>query len=405
MTTAQVQDITERRRAEEVLRETTAMLESLIEASPVAIIAFDADAHLTRWNPAAERTFGWTAAEVLGRPNPLVEPADMEEFQAFFARAMGGESWRDLEVTRRGRDGSKIELSVSSGPMQSADGTIVGLVSLLADVTERKLAEAERERLLAALAEQNERLLELDTLKDEFVALVSHELRTPLTSIRGYLELIMDGEAGELTAEQAQFLSVIDRNSERLLRLVGDLLLVAQLEAGAMKLDLREVDLGALASESVTAATPGAEKKGIELALDVEDGTPLVLGDRSRLAQVLDNVLSNALKFTPPGGRVAVGVAVTGDGVVTEVADTGMGMTPEEQERLFQRFFRTAEATRQAIQGTGLGLTISKGIVEAHRGAISVESAKGLGTRFRIILPGLHDAREAVDNGAMDEAA
>jgi len=137
----------------------------------------------------------------------------------------------------------------------------------------------------------------------------------------------------------------------------------------------------------------------------VEDGTPLVLGDRSRLAQVLDNVLSNALKFTPPGGRVAVGVAVTGDGVVTEVADTGMGMTPEEQERLFQRFFRTAEATRQAIQGTGLGLTISKGIVEAHRGAISVESAKGLGTRFRIILPGLHDAREAVDNGAMDEAA
>jgi len=398
-------DITGQRRAEQALREMTEMLESLIEASPVAIIAFDADGLLTRWNPAAERSFGWAAADVLGGPNPLVGPAEREEFQAFFARAMGGESWRDLEVTRRRRDGSKIELSVSSGPMRSADGTIVGLVSLLADVTERRLAEAERERLLAALAEQNELLLELDKLKDEFVALVSHELRTPLTSIRGYLELIMDGDAGELTAEQAEFLSVIDRNADRLLRLVGDLLFMAQLEAGAMKLEVGAVELGRLAAEAVRAATPSAEKRDIELTLDVEDGVPEVRGDRSRLAQVLDNLLSNALKFTPAGGRVTVSIAATGESVVAEVADSGMGMTPEEQGRLFQRFFRTTDATRQAIQGTGLGLAISKGIVEAHGGTISVESAKGLGTRFRIILPALQGEQSGMNNGAIEEAA
>ena len=215
----------------------------------------------------------------------------------------------------------------------------------------------------------------------------------------------MDGEAGDVTEEQARFLSVIDRNADRLLHLVGDLLLVAQLEAGAMRLDLGEVDLGALAAESVAAAMPSAEKKDIELELELEDGAPLVPGDRSRLAQVLDNVLSNALKFTPTGGRVMVRVVTADEGVVAEVADTGIGMTAEEQALLFQRFFRTAEATRQAIQGTGLGLAISKGIVEAHGGTISVESAPGLGTRFRIVLPALRDDPAAVDNGAMEKAA
>jgi len=164
------------------------------------------------------------------------------------------------------------------------------------------------------------------------------------------------------------------------------------------------VDLDRLLTEAIAAAAPGAEKKGIQLDRLVGTGSPSVRGDRSRLAQVLDNFLSNALKFTPPGGRVTLSVAALGDCVAVEVADTGMGMTPEEQERLFQRFFRTAEATRQAIQGTGLGLAISKGIVEAHGGAISVESTSGQGTRFRIVLPALH-GDHGVDNGAMEEAA
>jgi len=153
------------------------------------------------------------------------------------------------------------------------------------------------------LAEQNERLIELDRMKDSFVAAVSHELRTPLTSILGYMELLEEGDAGELTSEQAQFAAVVTRNAERLLRLVGDLLFVAQTDAGKVSLDRTSVDLAGVATESVQAARPFAEDKGVTLRLAVEP-LPLLLGDRARLAQVADNLVSNAVKFTPAGGDV-----------------------------------------------------------------------------------------------------
>jgi len=249
-----------------------------------------------------------------------------------------------------------------------------GRIVVLSDVTARR--EAER-------------------MKDEFSALVSHELRTPLTSIIGYLELLRDDADSDgddpRARQRAQFLRVVDRNAKRLLRLVGDLLFVAQVEAGKLSLDERDVDLGAVARESVEAAAPRARDGGVELTLEEED-TPLVRGDRDRLAQALDNLVSNAIKFTPAGGHVVVRLACEYDRAVLEVTDTGIGISQADLEQLFQRFFRTQRATSAAIPGVGLGLTIAQAIVHGHDGQISVQSRDGEGTTFRIELPLLRAA-------------
>jgi signal transduction histidine kinase len=179
---------------------------------------------------------------------------------------------------------------------------------------------------------------------------------------------------------------VVERNSKRLMQLVGDLLFMAQVEAGKLALDLEEVDLNEVIRECLEAAQPTADDRQIDLVAEVSE-TPTMLGDRSRLAQVLDNLISNALKFTPPSGRVSVRVSVVGNDAVVEVQDTGLGIPSDEQARLFERFFRSSTATERAIPGTGLGLTIAKTIVERHEGTISIESAEGTGTTARVRLP------------------
>ena len=240
--------------------------------------------------------------------------------------------------------------------------------------------------LVKKIGSRNERLSELDRMKDDFVASVSHELRTPLTSICGYLELLRQGDAGELNAQQHQFVSIVERNADRLLRLVGDLLFVAQVEAGKIALDLGPTNIELLVRQAVDAARPAAAEKEIEFHLEL-GGLEELRADRARLGQVLDNLISNALKFTPPGGRVSVSTARNADSMVIEVSDNGMGMSEEDVSQLFERFFRTTSATRQGIQGTGLGLAIVQAIVEAHDGLISVESMPGEGTIFRVELP------------------
>jgi signal transduction histidine kinase len=228
---------------------------------------------------------------------------------------------------------------------------------------------------------------ELDRLKDEFVATVSHELRTPLTSMMGFLEMLRDGEAGELSPEQERFLSIVHRSSERLQRLVGDLLFVARLDASGLQLDLQDdVQLDEVVAETVEAAEADARSHDVELRLERNGSVP-VRGDRERLGQLVANLVSNAVKFTPAGGYVTARVFADSELGVIEVEDTGIGIPKAEQERMFQRFFRASTATDQAIPGTGLGLTITKAITEAHDGQITFVSDAGQGTCFRIELP------------------
>jgi signal transduction histidine kinase len=256
-----------------------------------------------------------------------------------------------------------------------------------------QMARAEAEAIQRLLSEQNTRLRELDRMKDEFVSLVSHELRTPLTSIRGYLELLLE-ESGNLTPEQERFLGVVDRNSERLLHLVGDLLFLAQVDAGRLTFEREKVDFEAVVQDSVEALRPIADSRRIELVSSIK-ALPPIVGDRSRLAQVLDNLISNALKFTAEGGRVSVSLHGEGDRAVLEVQDNGLGIPRAEHGRLFERFFRSSRATDDAIPGTGLGLAITKAITEHHDGGISVESEEDVGTTVRVELP-LSTAHDAV---------
>ncbi len=252
-----------------------------------------------------------------------------------------------------------------TAPVRDSAGRLIGRIFSLSDVT----AEREAERL-----------------KDDFVATVSHELRTPLTSMFGFLEVLLDGDAGELNDEQRRFLEIVQRSTERLMRLVGDLLFIGQIDSGRLTLETAPTDVPAVAEEVVESARALARVKGIELIL-LADAVPPIEADRARLTQLTDNLLSNALKFTPSGGRVEVAVRQDDGRCVLEVADSGVGVPEAERSRLFERFFRTSEATERAIPGTGLGLAISKAIVEAHGGTIGIVDRDGPGATFRVELP------------------
>jgi signal transduction histidine kinase len=235
-------------------------------------------------------------------------------------------------------------------------------------------------------AEQAARLEveQLDRLKDELIAVVSHDLRTPLTSIMGYVELLREGEAGEVNAQQLQYLDAVQRSSQRLLRLVSDLLFIARVQEDRVELDLSEFDLADVAEEAVVASYARASVAGVELNAAVERPT-LVRADRQRIEDLLDNLVSNAVKFTPEGGRVEVHVQTLDGAVMLDVSDTGIGIPAEDRRHLFERFFRSSNTGN--VQGTGLGLAIVKAIVDAHGGSIDVNSEEGRGTTFSVVLP------------------
>jgi signal transduction histidine kinase len=227
---------------------------------------------------------------------------------------------------------------------------------------------------------------EVARLKDEFVGLISHELRTPLSSILGYLELLRDDEDNPLSAEQDQYLGVAERNAHRLLRLVGDLLFTAQVESGKFPLDAHDTELARIVTAAVESARPVAAAAGITIIQELPDTSLVVHGDAIRLGQACDNLVSNAIKFTPRGGTVTVSLNAEGESAVIRVQDTGIGIAASELDQLSSRFFRATTATRNAVPGVGLGLTITKAIVTAHHGDLGVESEEGVGTCFSVTL-------------------
>ncbi|NUT57060.1 MAG: HAMP domain-containing protein, partial [Thermoleophilia bacterium] len=252
-----------------------------------------------------------------------------------------------------------------TAPVRGPYGFVIGRVFSLRETTTERAAEQ---------------------AKEQFLATVSHELRTPLTSIRGYLELVRDGEAGELTREQDRFLEIVDRSARNLHTLVDDLLTLGRSATAGLELELDEVELDELVSECVESAGTEAAEKRIAVRLDAEPGLR-VRGDRRRLGQLATNLVGNAIKFTPMGGSVDVSAHRDGGVASLEVSDTGIGIPAAEQERLFERFFRASSAAAAQVPGTGLGLAISKEIAEAHGGTITVRSAEGAGTTFRVELP------------------
>jgi PAS domain S-box-containing protein len=385
-----------REHAAETARRGRALVESeerqrlILETAGEAFVSMDAEGSISGWNASAERIFGWSREEAIGRQlvETIVPPAAREDhsrgLEHFLRTGEGPLLGKTVEQIALHRDGHEIPVELTISPLRVGEGYVFN--SFIRDVTERQ--EAQREA---------------DRLKDEFFALVSHELRTPLTSIIGYLELLREDAEGKLDEEAWDHLDVMERNANRLLRLVGDILLVAQVQAGTFTIATEQSDVSTLVAHAVGAATPIAEAKGIALNLH-SDPLPPIEADRDRLAQLLDNLISNALKFTPAGERIDVRSSGSDGAVVIEVENTGSYLSPGEQAQLFDRFFRASDAVEQAIGGVGLGLAICKAIAEAHGGQISVRSEEGMATAFVVRLPVSDSRRSGSDDFEQHEA-
>jgi signal transduction histidine kinase/HAMP domain-containing protein len=342
--------------------------QAVLNATRDGIRLVDLEGRTLTANAAIERltsdVFGLPSDSTLFERSAIAERlVDPESYLATMATIAADPECTTQDVFELASSGRSFERYTA--PVRDSADALIGRIIVVREIT----AERESERL-----------------KDEFLAGVSHELRTPLTSICGYLELVLEEESGTLTDEQRHFLSVVERSTQRLLRLVGDLLFVAQADAGALTLERTDVDLTQLVRQCVEAAGPQASAKNIGLSLETRP-IPVTNADPARLAQLLDNLVSNALKFTPAGGQVLVRAFRENGRAVLEVEDSGLGIAAEEQERLFERFFRTRAASEAAIQGTGLGLSIAQAIAEGHGGEIGVTSAEGVGTTFRVELP------------------
>ncbi len=273
-----------------------------------------------------------------------------------------------IPIVREGRLAAVIQLIGNQNPrMEGLAETIQTIAAQLGQFADRKESDAAAARV-----------------KDQFVATVSHELRTPLAAMDGWLHILLDGDPGPLNADQRKFLTTIKRNSDRLMRLVGDLLLIGQMDAGRFSLELGQVDLAELASETVALFGGPASEKNVELTAVTTPGA-LVSGDRLRLGQLLSNLVSNAVKFTPEGGHVRVSVAEHGGSGQVQVSDSGVGIPPGERGRLFERFYRASTASGTA--GSGLGLAISRAIAEAHGGTLRLADSAGPGTTFILDIP------------------
>jgi signal transduction histidine kinase len=362
---------------------TRSVLDAVTEQS---VIGTDLIGRIDVWNPGAAFMLGLSPHETQGHRfvSEFHLPDELEQrskelnyppgetvlnpgFSALVETArLGRAEVREWTYVRH--DGSHLPVEVAVTPRANAEGTTVGYIFVGTDLT---------------------RALEVARLKDEFIGLVSHELRTPLASILGYLELLRDDDVAPLDEDQLQYLGIAERNAHRLLRLVGDLLFTAQVGSGKFPLSLSDVTMNDVVSGTIESARPVAAAAGVELLVELPDDSPLVRGDTIRLGQACDNLLSNAIKFTPRGGSVTVGLSATGPNAVVTVRDTGMGIPADELDQLYSRFFRASTATRNAVAGVGLGLTITKAIVIAHGGNLDVESEEGVGTKFSMSLPAL----------------
>jgi signal transduction histidine kinase len=247
--------------------------------------------------------------------------------------------------------------------------------------------EEELRRQNEALAEENRRVQEVNQLKSEFVSLVSHELRTPLTAISGYLDLLLEAPGAQSTAKQQELLGIVQRNTERLIKLIDDLLDLSHIESGKVELRATAVDLVALITEVVSFLQPQVEAKGQRLSFDRTQTLPAVTGDAERIRQILINVLSNAHKYTLQGGQIWLTARAEDGWVRIDVRDNGIGLSPDEQAHLFDRFFRARQPATQSVEGTGLGLPIARLLVEMHGGRITVTSTPGEGSTFSFTLP------------------
>jgi len=376
-------DIGERRRFDE----TRARLAAIVESSNDVIVSKSLDGIITSWNVAAERMFGWTAAEAIGRPIMLIIPDDRRpEEDDVLARIRRGERVEHFDTVRRTKDGRLVDVSITVSPVRDSAGRIVGASKIARDITERRRIEEERRQLLAREQLAREAAEAASRAKDEFLAVVSHELRTPLNGVFGWARMLQSADMDEASRRRA--VAAIVRGASAQVRLIDDLLDVSRMVTGNLRLDLQLVDVRDVVEAAVETVRPAAAGKGIEIETRVERAPVSVLGAADRLQQILWNLLINAVKFTPRGGRVGVRLHRANADAEVSVSDSGEGIAAEVLPYVFERFRQEDSSSTRAHAGLGLGLALVRHVVEAHGGSVTAHSrGKGNGATFVVRLP------------------
>jgi PAS domain S-box-containing protein len=375
-------DITDLKAAQEA----QAFHSAIIESADDAIVGKTLDGIITTWNPGAEKLFGYSATEAIGKPVTILFPPELyNEEPAILARVRRGERIKHYETRRVRKDGTIIDISLTVSPVLDEDGRIIGASKIARDITERKRFEAERKRLLQQERAARSQAEAANRFKDEFLGIVSHELRTPLNAVLGWVNILESRQDEDLLGRAVE---VIKRNAHAQRRMIEDLLDVARILQGKMVINEEPVDLSALVNAAIDTVSPAASAKAIRLDRAIDSSVPLISGDPGRLQQVICNLLSNSIKFTPQNGYIEVRLSQVGPRIEFSVHDTGQGIAADFLPHVFDRFAQGDSTMSRLHGGLGIGLAVVKHLVEAHGGTVSADSpGEGLGATFTVVLP------------------
>lgn len=404
-------DITDRKLMEEALNQERNFASTVLDTAGALVMILDMDGNIVRFNRACERISRCPSSEVMGRPfwNFFLVTEEAERIRTIFARLLAGQFPMHYESNWVAKDGTRRNIAWTSTVIYSADGTVKHVVATGLDITRRKEIEQQLTKAVSELAasnreldkysrelkEANERLKKMDEIKSHFISAASHELKTPLTSLKGYVETILQGEAGPVNERQSEFLGYVKESTDRLHRLLNELLDISKIESGQVAMNLEPVNIRNLLREEMMIFKPQADEKKITLGIEVSEGLKTVICDSDKMREVMDNLLSNAIKYTPRKGKINIYARKVAGRVHLEVEDTGIGIRPEDLDRIFEPFqFIEKKGMEAQEDSTGLGLTLVKRIVEAHGGTVLVKSEPQKGSVFTVILPDSEDAQE-----------